>query len=249
MKKQNNLYSDTCDFNNIIDMTDKVCSRVRNKKKVDIFEKYKSEHIYNIYKRLNDRSLDVGKYNIFMITDPKCRIIMAQEIEDKIVNHLVAQYILVNVFENKYTNSMCATRKNKGTLYGIKLLKKYINDLKKKHKEFYVLKLDIKKYFYNIDQQKKKNILSKKIKDKDALNILYSIIDSTNNNYVNIDIDRLKKKRIAYLEKSNLINKEHLIDETKSVPLYEYGRGVALGNQTSQAFGLIYLYEFNHYLR
>ena len=249
MKKQNNLYSDTCDFNNIIDMTDKVCSRVRNKKKVDIFEKYKSEHIYNIYKRLNDRSLDVRKYNIFMITDPKCRIIMAQEIEDKIVNHLVAQYILVNVFENKYTNSMCATRKNKGTLYGIKLLKKYINDLKKKHKEFYVLKLDIKKYFYNIDHQILKNILSKKIKDKDALNILYSIIDSTNNNYVNIDIDRLKKKRIAYLEKSNLINKEHLIDETKSVPLYEYGRGVALGNQTSQAFGLIYLYEFNHYLR
>ena len=63
MKKQNNLYSDTCDFNNIIDMTDKVCSRVRNKKKVDIFEKYKSEHIYNIYKRLNDRSLGLQILN------------------------------------------------------------------------------------------------------------------------------------------------------------------------------------------
>lgn len=249
MKRQNNLYQQACDFNNIVKMTDKICSRVRNKRKVNIFETYKSEHIYNIYQRLNDRCMDVGKYNIFMITDPKCRIIMAQEIEDKIINHLIAEYVLVNIYENKYINSTCATRKEKGTLYGIMLLKKYIKTLKRNYKDFYVLKLDIKKYFYNIDHQVLKNILSKKIKDKYALNILNCIIDSTNNNYINNQISKLKVERIKHLSKLNSHNKEYLIEETENIPLYKYGKGVALGNQTSQAFGLIYLYEFNHYLK
>ena len=249
MKRYNNLYKEACDIDNIINMTNKICNTVKNKRKVDRFETYKSEHIYNIKKRLDNRNLNVGKYNIFMITDPKCRIVMAQDIEDKIINHLIANYVLVNVFESKYTNSMCATRIGKGTLYGVKLLKKYLNEMKYKYANFYVLKIDIHKYFYKIDHNILKSILSKKIKDKDALNILFSIIDSTNEEYVNAEIIKLKESRINYLKNSNLLNKDKLIQEVIDIPLYEYGKGVALGNQTSQAFGLIYLYEFNHYLK
>ncbi len=82
MKKQNNLYSEICDLNNIIEMTDKVCNKVRNKKKVDKFESYKMEHVTNIYNRLNNKEFKFDKYNIFMITDPKARIVMAENIED-----------------------------------------------------------------------------------------------------------------------------------------------------------------------
>ena len=39
------------------------------------------------------------------------------------------------------------------------------------------------------------------------------------------------------------------IQEVKEIPLYEYGKGCSIGNQTSQAFGLIYLYDFNHYMK
>ena len=249
MKRQNNLYKDICKIENIIKMTDKVCSKVRNKKKVDKFESYKMEHIINIYNRLNNKDFRFDKYNIFMITDPKARIVMAEEIEDKIINHLVADYILVKVFENKYGNCMCATRVGKGTLYGVKLLKKYLNLMKRKYDNFYILKIDISKYFYNIDHDILKEILSKKIKDKAALNILYSIIDSTNFAYVNLEISKLKKMRINYLKMSNLNNKNKLINEVDVIPLYKYGKGVALGNQTSQAFGLIYLYEIIHYIK
>lgn len=249
MKRYNNLYNKLCDIDNIIDMVDSVCKRVKNKHKVDVFETYKAEHIYNIKKRLDNRDLNVGKYNIFMITDPKCRIVMAQNIEDKIINHLIAKYVLVKVYEPLYTNSMCATRIGKGTLYGVKLLKKYLIEMKYKYSNFYVLKIDIHKYFYKIDHEVLKNILKKKIKDKDSLNFLFSIIDSTNDEYVNKEIINLKESRIKYLKNSNLLNKNKLIQEVKDIPLYEYGRGVALGNQTSQAFGLIYLYEFNHYLK
>ena len=147
MKRLNNLYDDMYDLNNIIKMTDKVCSRVRNKRLVDRFEVYKAEHILNIKNRLESRNVVFDKYNIFMITDPKCRVVMSLNIEDKIINHLVSEYILVKTFETKYTDSMIATRKNKGTSYGIKLLKKYLNEIKKQYSNFYILKIDIKKIF------------------------------------------------------------------------------------------------------
>lgn len=249
MKRLNNLYEETCKLENIISMTNKVCTRVKNKEKVNKFENYKSEHIFSVYKRLNERNLNVGKYNIFMITDPKCRIVMAQEIEDKIINHLIADYVLVKTFDNKYGNSMCATRIGKGTLYGVKLLKKYLNEMKRNYDDFYVLKIDISKYFYKIDHNILKSILRKKIKDKDALNILDSIIDSTNEKYVNDEITKLKNSRISYLTEGNLKNRDALIREVEEIPLYDKGLGAALGNQTSQAFGLIFLYEINHFIK
>ena len=189
------------------------------------------------------KNLDFSKYSIFLITDPKCRVIMSQSIEDKVINHLVAKYLLVDVYENIYTNSMCATRKGKGSSYGIHLLKTYLNKIKYKYTNFYYLKIDIKKYFYNIDHNILKSILSHKIKDKDALEVLYKIIDSTNNKYINKRIDNLKNNRIHYLKDN------HLIREVEEIPLYKYNKGCSIGNQTSQAFGLIYLYEFNHYLK
>ena len=249
MKRANNLYPFLCEFNVILNMTYNVCKRVKNKKKVDRFESFISEHLYHIKTRLDSKDLNVGKYNIFMITDPKCRIVMAQNIEDKIINHLIAEYVLVKVFESKHTDSMCATRLGKGTIYGVKLLKKYLNKMKRDHNNFYYLKIDIKKYFYSIDHNILKKILISNIKDKDALNMLFSIIDSTNFKYVNERIKKLKDGRIKYLINSNLSNKNKLIEEVNNIPLYKYGKGVALGNQTSQAFGLIYLYSFNHFLK
>ena len=248
MKRVGNLYNYVTNIDNIINMTDRILSRTRNKRKVEIFELHKIEHICNIKRRLDERDYTFDKYNIFMITDPKARIVMAEELEDKIINHLVAEYILVKVFENKYTDSMCATRVGKGTGYAIKLLRKYINDIKREHNNFYVLKIDISKYFYRIDHNVLKQIIYEKIKDKDAIDVLYKIIDTTNEDYVNKDIARLKNNKINFFNSHNVINKDELITEINNIPLYEYGRGVALGNQTSQAFGLIYLYKFNHYL-
>lgn len=249
MKRINSLYEEIYNLDNIIDMTERVCTRTKNKNKVHNFSIYKFEHIFNIYRRLYTKNYNFGKYNIFMINDPKCRIIMAQELEDKIINHLVAKYILVKVYEPIFTNSMCATRLGMGTSYANKLLKKYLNEMKVKYDNFYVLKIDISKYFYKIDHNILKNILSKKIKDKEALDILYSIIDSTDNEYVNNTIIKLKENRIKYLNSLNISNKDKLINEVREIPLYECGLGLALGNQTSQAFGLIYLYEINHFIR
>ncbi len=243
MKRVSNIYYKVYDIDNISRMCDLVCSKVRNKEKAEKFMLYKPEHIINIRNKLISKNLNFSRYNIFLITDPKSRVIMSQSIEDKVINHLIAKYLLVDVYENIYTNSMCATRINKGSSYGINLVKKYLNEIKYKSDNFYYLKLDIKKYFYNIDHDILKNILNREIKDKDSLKVLYRIIDSTNSAYINDCIKKLKSDRIKYLD--NL----ELIKETEEISLYQYDKGCSIGNQTSQAFGLIYLCDFNHYLK
>lgn len=243
MKRVSNIYYKVYDIDNISRMCDLVCSKVRNKEKAEKFMLYKPEHIINIRNKLISKNLNFSRYNIFLITDPKSRVIMSQSIEDKVINHLIAKYLLVDVYENIDTNSMCATRINKGSSYGINLVKKYLNEIKYKSDNFYYLKLDIKKYFYNIDHDILKNILNRKIKDKDSLEVLYRIIDSTNSAYINDCIKKLKSDRIKYLD--NL----ELIKETEEISLYQYDKGCSIGNQTSQAFGLIYLCDFNHYLK
>jgi len=245
MKRASNLYSDLYNLDNIINMTDKVLSKVKNKERREKFllYYYYSEHIINIKKRLESNNINLGKYNIFLITDPKCRVIMSQSIEDKVINHLIAEYLLVRVFENRYIDSMCATRINKGSGYATKLMKKNLNEIKLRHNKFYILKLDIKKYFYNVDHNILKRMLKDNIKDKKALNLLFKVINSTNDTYINEQIIKLKNNRIK-----NLSN-EKLILETKEIPLYKYDKGCGIGDQTSQAFGLIYLNEICHYIK
>ena len=71
---------------NILFVTDKLCQTTRNKNKVHYFLLHKTEHITNIYNRLYNRENINHKYNVFMVNDPKCRIIMAQNMEEKINN-------------------------------------------------------------------------------------------------------------------------------------------------------------------
>ena len=65
-----------------------------------------------------------------------------------------------------------------GTKAGLDYYYKYRNLCDIKYKKYYILKCDIKKFFASIDHENLKKKLEKKIKDKEALNIVYDIIDS-----------------------------------------------------------------------
>ena len=48
----------------------------------------------SIYDELKHFTYHHGKYNIFLIKDPKYRVIMSENLKDKIVNQMVSEYIL-----------------------------------------------------------------------------------------------------------------------------------------------------------
>lgn len=225
--------------NDIIDIYEKEVSvNTKNKSKVYNFEKNKIENIYDIKNIIESDNYKITKYNVFTINNPKYRMVMSLNMKDKIINHYVARFILLPKL-NKYLDIRnCATRKNMGYDYAIKLLKRYI-ECNKKYGKFYILKIDISKYFYSIDH----NILKELLKDKlneEEYKIVSSIIDSTNESYINNIIINIKNNL--------LIKDKNRCNEINKLPLYEYNKGLPIGNMTSQILSIFYLYKLDHYI-
>ena len=230
MKRRNNIYHEITLLPNIMNMYDRrVKLNTRNKNKIEKFDDYYTENIINIKNILESKSYNGGKYNLFVIKEPKVRLIMSQNISDKVINHLVSQYFLVNIFDSSLIDENVSTRIGKGSHYGIKLLKKYINELKDDN--FYVLRFDVKKFFFNLDHDIIKKLVRKKIKDKDALEIIDRIVDSTDDEAINKEIERLEKEYGV------------------SLPRYYKGKGLPIGNMSSQIISVLYLNELDHYIK
>lgn len=247
MKRVENLYHKITDIKNIKDMYDKrIRINTKNKVKIERFDEHYVSNLVRIKEILESKNYKPYRYNIFLIREPKVRLIMAQSVTDKIINHLVSKYFLVDVFEPILKENNVATRIGKGTHYGIKKLKTFLR--KNIKKDLYILKFDVTKYFFNLNHEILKKIIRKKIKDYDVIKILDTIIDSTNELYINEFIKKIKLKEIEKIQNSNKPNKNKLIDEIKSIPLCKKGSSAPIGNMSSQAFAIIYLSEIDSYI-
>ncbi len=224
-------------YQKVLDLfNDEIKKNTKNKRKIYRFERYLSINITKVCYILNNNLYNSMRYNIFMIKYPKYRIIMSLNIKDKLINHYVARYVLMPNLERYLDIRNAATRKDMGRDYALDLLKKYLEKFKNK-KHCYVLKLDISKYFYSIDHEILKNMIRDKI-NAEEFSLMETIIDSTNYPYINKQIDKLKS-----LELENAVER---IDEIKSIPKYEKGKGLPIGNMTSQFLAIYYLNELDH---
>lgn len=177
MKRKDNLYNNICKLENIEKVFNEICRNTKNKKRVEKYKQFKCANIYDVYNTLKNKEYNPGKLNVFEIYEPKKRRIVSQEMKDKLVNHLVARYILYPSILPCLIDENVASRKNMGTNKGIKLANKYRKICNIKYKRYYILKCDISKFFASIDNYKLKEKLKKRIKDKDALKIIFNIID------------------------------------------------------------------------
>lgn len=249
MKRVSNIYHKICDIDTIMYIYDKfIRLNTKNKRKIQLFEDYYCCNIAKIKETLITKTYIPGRYNIFLIHEPKARIIMSQEIFDKVINHLVAKYFLSDIFERSLSNRNCATRLGMGTHYALRRFKRDYNTFLNKYGKFYVLKVDIAKYFYNLDHILIKEMIRRKIKDKNALKILDDIIDSTDEEYVNKEIAKIKEIEKALIIKRNSTNKEQKLSEIDKIPLYEKGKGVCIGNMVSQMVATFYLDEIDKFI-
>ena len=252
MKRVNNIYHKICDIDNIMKFEHIVSVNTSNKRKVEKFQEHYVENIYKIRDILMSKNYIPGEYNIFFIHEPKLRLIMSNNIQDKIINHLVAYYLLVEVFDKTFIDTTVATRKGKGTHLGLNITKKYINDMKRIYGDnFYYLKFDISKYFYNINHDIVKKMIRRKNKDVDAINIIDRIIDSTDMDYINEKIENIKNNEINKIKKSLLSDKEKKkrILEVEKIPLCEEGKSAPIGSMCSQIIAVMYLDKLNHFIK
>ena len=165
-------------MNNILLAYNEVLKNTNNKNRVCKLRDYKSIYIYRIYNTLISKNYKVGPYNKFIIYEPKERHIVSQNIEDKIINHLVARFILYPAILPCLLDVNVASRKDMGTSKGLKISYSFQKKCNIKYDYYYILKCDISKFFASIDHDILKQEILKRIKDKDALKIVFDIIDS-----------------------------------------------------------------------
>ena len=126
------------------------------------FELNYEKEIFKLYQELKSGNYEISKSSAFIIFDPVQREIIASSFCDRVIHHLIFNYIN-SIFEPTFIYDSYSCRKNKGTHFGIKRVSKFIKSCSNNYQNnCYVLKLDLSGYFMNINH----NILYKKIEKK-----------------------------------------------------------------------------------
>lgn len=193
MKIYHNIYNNLTTKENIFRGWREFLIGKKKKKDVKVFMNNFPENFANLCKILQDKTYQPGSYSSFYVRDPKLRLIHKATVIDRIVHHIVSNE-LEPIFEPTFISHSYSCRKNKGTHKGIFALQKMALRVSRNNKRTcWSLKLDIKKFFPSVNHKILFEILSKKIKDQDFLNLLWKIIDSF---YSDRTVDPTNKKGI-----------------------------------------------------
>lgn len=249
MKNPLDNYDNLVSIERIMDVYHIIRLNSEHKDKIFLFELFFSCNIFSIYEMLKNKSFRHQKYHVFLVKEPKYRVIMSEVMTDKIINHLISKYVLFPLIEPKLIPMNVATRAGKGTKMGLFYVKKYINKLKCNHDRFYVLKCDVSKYFYSIDHEILIKKLEKVISDPDILILMKKIIYSTDSSYVNEDIKKVINDEINRLRKMNIHDFDSKVRELENIPNYQKGKGLPIGNMTSQILAIYYLNDLDHFIK
>lgn len=173
------LFEDITSFNNL-ERAYKKSQKGKEKYKRESLEFSRDEtfNLLQIRESLLNDSYKFGGYIHFTVHEPKERVIDAPHLQDKIVQLAINEKIK-QIYNPCFIYDSYACIDGKGTHKCVKRISKFIKQAKWRYGESaYIVKLDIKKFFYTIDRSILKEILAKKISCKDSLNLIYKIINS-----------------------------------------------------------------------
>lgn len=206
------------------------------------FEFRLEENIESLRKELIKKTYRVGTSICFVVEKPVMREIFAGEFRDRIIHHLVVNE-LESIGEGCFVYDSFACRKDKGTHSAVDRLEKHIHSFSKKtRKPLWYLQLDISGFFMSIDHQILFDTISRMIErqnksyqwKQDLLWLVRLII--------------FHKPTQKYRKKGNL-SLFPLLPERKSLFFSPEGKGLPIGNYSSQFFANVYLNHLDQYVK
>jgi len=174
-----NQYSKYLTYENL--MKAHLQSRKNKNKKPEIilFNLKQEEYIRWLYEELKNKTYKHGGYKTFYIYEPKKRKVEASRYIDRIVHRWYVNSFLEEYFVKQFISTSYACIKDKGMHKAAKDVQLGMRKCKNKWQEYYILKMDVAKYFANINKDKLYSILERKIQDKDVLWLTKEIIYSS----------------------------------------------------------------------
>ena len=225
MKRLNNLYNKIISIENLQLADQKARKGKKNTYGVRLHDKYRLENINKLHEQLKNKTFKTSNYEIFTIYEPKERLIYRLPYyPDRIVHHAVMN-VLEKIWTNTFTANTFSCIKGRG-IQGcankvIKIIKKY------KDRKLYCLKIDIVKYYPSVNHEILKQIIRRKIKDKDLLWLLDEIIDSA----PGIPIGNYLSQYFANLYLCYFM---HYVNEILKIECVEYADDIVFFSESKQ---------------
>lgn len=184
---------------------------------------------------------EVWKSIAFIVEKPVKREIFAWDFRDRVIHHYVINK-LNPYFEKLFIYDSYSCREQKGTLFWIKRIDKFIRSCSENYeKNCYILKLDIKGFFMSIDKKilhtKLQNFVQSKYFEDDK-NIILDLIKKVIYN------DPLKNCTIKWDR-----NNWEWLPKSKSLFFAWQNIGLAIWNLTSQIFANFYLDSLDKFIK
>jgi len=151
-----------------------------------------------------------------------------------IVRFIKQVRVINSIFEKSFIYHSYACRKKKGTHLAVKNLQKTLKKYSKPGRQVYFLKADIKSFFTSIDKEILIKLIKKKIKNKDIIWLIRKIVLTS------------PAKEALKAGSPSLFNE---IPKHKSLFWAKEGKGLPIGNLTSQFFANIYLNSLDQFVR
>lgn len=169
MKRIGNLWPAVIERGNLVRAFHQAARGKRRKQEVRRFAENLDENVDGLRQELEDRTFETGRFNVFKVFDPKERTIHAARFPERVFHHALMN-LCEPVLERHSVFHSYACRKGKGRLQAIEAAKKAA------HRHAWQLKLDIRKYFESIPQERLISRLHRLFKDPEVLHWLEKIL-------------------------------------------------------------------------
>ena len=147
-----------------------------NRKEIILFNLKQEEYIMNLLEELKNNTYKPSAYTSFYVYEPKVRKIEKAKYLDRIVNRWLVDNFIKPVYVPKFVYTTYACIEGRGMHKACIDLQKMMKHCKRIWNNYYILKMDISKFFNSIDKEILLNILKKNIKDKDVINLIVQIL-------------------------------------------------------------------------
>lgn len=177
MKRYNNLFEKIYNMDNLVLAHENAQKGKKHYKEVQMVNSNPRYYLEKLQTMLINKTFVNSQYEIFIKHGKKDRVIYKLPyFPDRILHHAIMN-ICEPIWKNTFIRDTYQSIKGRGVHDAVRRIKNtlknmfHINNL-------YCLKLDIKKFYPSIDNTVLKQIIRKKIKCKDTLWLLDTIIDS-----------------------------------------------------------------------
>lgn len=213
-----NVFDEKLTFIKLVEAHERASKNKRTHKDVILFEMDLESNVANLLKQIKTGTYHMGKYHEFYVYEPKKRLIKSLPYKDRVVHQWYVEEFIKPYMAPRFISKSFACIEERGAHKAVDYLQKYMRIMKRNYGNYYILKCDIKKYFYNIDRDILFRILSRYIRDKKLLDFTKLLIyEDDTGEKIGIPIGNYTSQYFANIYLNEL---DHYVKETLRVKYY-----------------------------